>query len=72
MKEFEFLVNGEQHAISRHVVIDILPYALTTSLKSECSYGKRRQYRHVDAEETPSKKSRKEGTQGSVAIPEAQ
>ena len=38
--------------------------------KSEigCSYGKRCQYRHVDAEEKPSKRSKKESTQGAVAI----
>ena len=38
--------------------------------KSEigCSYGKRCQKRHVDAEEKPSKRSKKNGTQGAVAI----
>ena len=33
-----------------------------------CSYGKRCQYRHFDAEEKHSKRSKKEGTQGVVTI----
>ena len=33
-----------------------------------CTYGKRCQYLHFDAEEKHSKRSKKEGTQGAVAI----
>ena len=34
-KEREFLVYGERNAINRHVVIDNLPYAFATCLKSD-------------------------------------
>ena len=50
------------------MVIAILPYVLSTSLKSDAVYSERCQCRHVDAEAKPSKRSTKEGTHGAVTI----
>ena len=51
----------------RHVIIGILPYVITTSLRP-CIYSKQCRFRHVEAEEKPSKKSKKGGSKGSVAM----
>ena len=63
----------EQHSLPicfrkiRHVVTGILP---CENYKSEtgCMYGKRCHFRHVEAEETPSKKSKNGVAKGSVAL----
>ena len=67
-KEFEFLVYGEQKKKKSSCGFRHPPVCLTFKSEIGCSYGKRCLYRHVDAEEKPSKRSKKEGTQGAVAI----
>ena len=51
--------------IIRRVAIGILPYC-----KSEtgCKFGNECYFRHVEADEKPSKKSKKSGVKGSVAL----
>ena len=67
--ELKSLVYGEHNAKNRHVVIGILP-PICRNYKSGngCIHGHRCLYRHADGEEKPSKRSKKEGTQGAVAI----
>ena len=51
----------------RHVIISILPCVITTSLRP-CTYSNKSWFRHVEAEEKPSKKSKKGGSKGSIAM----
>ena len=53
---------------ARHFKIGILPCVVTASLKRWCKYGRTCFFRHVEAEEKPSKKSKKGGAKGSVEL----
>ena len=46
----------------------ILPCVSITNLKKGCVHGDKGHFRHVEAEERPSKKSKKDGAKGSVAL----
>ena len=50
------------------VIFDILPCVVHYKSGNRCIYGNDCLYRHADGEEKPSKKSKKESTQGAVAI----
>ena len=54
--------------ITHPVIIGILPCVKITSLKQDAIYGKRCRFRHGEGEEIPSKKSKKSGGKGSVAL----
>ena len=67
-KELEFLVHGEQKKKKSSCGFRHPPVCVNYKSEIGCSYEKRCQYRHVDAEEKSSKRSKKESTQGAVAI----
>ena len=50
-----------------HVIFGILP-CLNYKSESGCQYGDKCRFPHVEAEEKPSKKSKKDGAKGSVAL----
>ena len=52
---------------TRHVNFGILPCLKTTSLRPD-AYGRSCSFRHVEADEKPSEKSKKGGAEGSVAL----
>ena len=60
--ELKFLVYGEQDVDNRHP-----PVCRDYKSGNRCIYGSNCLYRHADGEEKPSKKSKKESTQGAVA-----
>ena len=53
---------------TRHVICGILPCVKTTILRQDEKFGRTCFFRHVKAEEKPSKKSKKGGAKGSVAL----
>ena len=52
----------------RRVIIDIIPCVVVTSLETDANHGCRCRCRQADGEKKPSVRSRKEGTNGAVAI----
>ena len=58
----------KQNVITRHVAYGILPCVKNNKSQTGCKFGSKCFFRHVDAEEKPSKKSKKGGAKGSVAL----
>ena len=53
---------------TRHVTFGILPCVKTTILRQDANFGRTCFFRHVEAEEKPSKLSKKGGAKGTVAL----
>ena len=53
---------------TRHVIFGILPCVKTTPLKQDANFGRTCFFRHVEAEEKPSKNSKKGGAKRSVVL----
>ena len=66
-KELEFLVYGEQKCNKSSCGYRHPPVCVSYMSEIGCSYGKRCRYRHINAAETPSNRSKK-STQGAVAF----
>ena len=54
--------------ITRHVIVGILPCGKITSLRQDAHMAKICHFRHVEADEKPSKESKKGGAKGPVAL----
>ena len=58
----------KQIVITRHVIVGILPCGKITSLRQDAHMAKICHFRHVEADEKPSKESKKGGAKGPVAL----
>ena len=61
-------ISSNESVRTRRVIIGTLPYVEITSLRLGCIYDNDCCSRHFEAEEKPSKKSKKGGAKGSVAL----
>ena len=59
---------NKQIVITRHVIVGILPCGKITSLRQDAHMAKICHFRHVEADEKPSKESKKGGAKGPVAL----